>query len=73
MLVLVQMKRSRRWLSIRMTFRAAYLFSGALVRDDTMFWSTNMSMARRNPRPMALRVFMAVSLLKDATLNMGPL
>lgn len=32
----------------------AYLFSGALVREATMFCSIKKSMDRRNPRPIAL-------------------
>lgn len=49
-----------------------YLFSGALVRDTTMFWSMKMSTARRIPSPMALRMFKPDSFSKGATLKIGP-
>lgn len=42
-------------------FPDGYLFSGALVRDTTIFWSMKMSKARRKPRPHALNTFIPVS------------
>lgn len=37
-----------------------------------MFWSMKMSNARRKPRPTALSVFIADSLLNGGKLKMGP-
>lgn len=48
-----------------------YLFSGALVRETTMFWSMKMRRASRNPRPMALTMFMADRRSNGATLKTG--
>lgn len=48
-----------------------YLFSGALVKETTMFWSMKMSRARRKPSPMALTTFMADRRSNGATLKMG--
>lgn len=49
-----------------------YLFSGAFVKETTMFWSMKMRRARRKPRPMALRMFKADRRSNGATLKMGP-
>lgn len=50
-----------------------HLFSGALVRETTMFWSMKMRRASRKPRPIALTMFRAVRRSNGARLKTGRL
>lgn len=50
-----------------------HLFSGAFVRETTMFWSMKMRRARRKPRPMALMMFRADRRSNGAKLKTGRL
>lgn len=42
------------------------LFSGAFVRETTMFWSIKMRINRRKPKPIALRTLAPDSLSSGA-------